>query len=55
VTGADGDLAGATGDGTLAGRFLTYATRDRNGCDVKEIKGVVAGPMVGNLHLVATS
>lgn len=43
----------AAGGGTLFGRFLTYATRDRNGCDVNEIKGVVAGPMVGNLRLMA--
>ena len=52
VTGAGGDLAGATGGGTLAGRFRTFATRDRNGCDVNDIKGVVAGPMVGNLVVV---
>jgi len=55
VVGAGGHLAGAAGGGTLSGRFFTYATRDRNGCDVNEIKGVVAGPMVGDLRLVSPS
>ena len=47
ITAAGGDLAGATGGGTLSGRFFTYAARGAGGCDVNVIKGVVAGPMVG--------
>ena len=46
ITSAGGELAGATGGGTLSGRFFTYA----NGCDVNNIKGFVAGPMVGSVH-----
>lgn len=55
ITNAGGDLAGATGGGTLSGRFFTYATRGPTGCNVNEIKGVVAGPMVGNVHRAAMS
>jgi hypothetical protein len=51
VTSAGGDLAGATGGGTLSGWFFTHA----NGCDVNAIKGVVAGPMVGSVHRAVTS
>jgi hypothetical protein len=51
ITDAGGDLAGATGGGTLSGWFFTYA----NGCDVNAIKGFVAGPMVGVVHRADTS
>jgi len=47
ITSAGGDLAGATGGGTLSGRFFTYAS----GCDVNNIKGFVAGPMVGSVQV----
>ncbi len=49
ITAAGGDLTGATGGGTLSGRFLTYASHDATGCDLNDIKGFVAGPMVGNI------
>jgi hypothetical protein len=50
ITGAGGDLVGATGGGTLSGRFFTYAPRGPGGCDANQIKGLVAGPMVGTVH-----
>lgn len=50
ITGAGGELAGATGGGTLSGRFFTYAARGPDGCDANQIKGLVAGPMVGTVH-----
>jgi len=51
ITAAGGDLAGATGGRSLSGWFFTYAS----GCDVDQIKGVVAGPMVGGVHRATTS
>jgi hypothetical protein len=53
ITAAGGDFAGATGAGTFSGRFLTYARRIPGGCDAEAIKGLVAGPMVGNLRLIS--
>ena len=50
ITAASGDLTGAIGGGTLSGRFFTYATRNTTGCDLNDIKGFVAGPMIGNIH-----
>lgn len=47
VTKAEGDLAGTTGGGTLSGHFLTHATHTPTGCDVDNITGFVAGPMIG--------
>jgi hypothetical protein len=51
IASGAGSLAGATGDGTLSGIFLTYAGRTAAGCDETAIKGFVFGPMVGALHL----
>ena len=51
VSGSAADFAGTTGRGTLSGRFFTYARRGPDGCDETAIKGFVAGPMVGSLHL----
>jgi hypothetical protein len=49
ITAAGGDLAGATGNGTFHGRFLTYADRGPAGCDIAAIKGFVAGSMDGTV------
>lgn len=54
VMAGGGDFAGATGQGTFSGRFLTYASRGPAGCDDEAIKGFVAGPMVGSLRLAST-
>ena len=50
ITAASGDLTGAIGGGSLSGRFFTYAVHDPTGCDLNDIKGFVAGPMIGNIH-----
>jgi hypothetical protein len=49
VSAAGGAFAGATGNGTFAGRFLTYARQISRRCDETTIKGFVAGPMTGSL------
>lgn len=51
ITAGGGDLAGATGGGTLSGYFATYAPRGPAGCDETALKGFVAGPMVGAVTL----
>jgi len=55
ITASGGDLAGATGGGTFLGRFFTYASRGPAGCDESTIKGLVAGPMVGDVRFKTPS
>ncbi|HEV7824948.1 MAG TPA: hypothetical protein VGP02_08580 [Mycobacteriales bacterium] len=49
ITAGTGDYAGATGHGTLSGRFVTYAARGPTGCDETAIRGFVAGSMAGTV------
>ena len=53
VTGG-GDFAGATGAGTFSGWFFTYARRGPAGCDEANLKGFLAGPMVGTVRTAPT-
>lgn len=49
VTGGGGDFTGASGGGTFAGRFFVYAGRGAGGCDETALKGLLVGPMAGDV------
>lgn len=49
VTGGGGDFTGASGGGTFSGRFFVYAGRGPAGCDETALKGLLVGPMAGDV------